>query len=284
MLSVRHGLNDCLDQIDRLGVFPAAASQILELSRRPDATLDQLEEAVALDSTLTGRVLKVANSPLYARQVRIGTLRRALQMLGFTGTRDIAIALAIAAVSRERAPQGEALWRHSLCTAWTCRVIARHGRGISGDVMFVGGLLHDLGLTLMLVLENDTVRALMDRYGWESQAFFDAELEHFGFSHATLGAACLRRWKLPLETVDLVEWHHEPIEVGDGKLANPRSRAVLAIADHLSTALLGGESVAPLFDQAMAHPSADLMRISRGGLLAALEQLVELREELDNLD
>ncbi|MEO0605746.1 MAG: HDOD domain-containing protein [Myxococcota bacterium] len=290
MLVANHELNDCLDRVDRLGVFPAAATEILELSRKPDATLDQLETAVELDPVLAGRILKVANSPLYARQIRIGELRRALQMLGFTGTRDIAIALAIGSVGRDNGPEGEMLWRHGLATGWACRVFARNARGVSGDAMFVAGLLHDLGLQLMLTLEPEGTVELMRTYGIDSMPFVDAERHHFGFDHAELAGECLRRWKLPLDAVELVERHHDPVQTpgpdSRGKLlyATPRSCAILSVADHVSDALLNGVEASDLFDLAMSQPAAEVMRISRGGLLAALESLVEHRDHLTDLD
>jgi len=285
LVATNHELHDCLDRVDRLGVFPAAAAEILELSRRPDATLEQLERAVEMDGALAGRILKVANSPLYARATRIGTLRRALQMLGFTGTRDIAIALALGSVGRHHSVEGEVLWRHGLSTGWTCRVFARYARGIAGDAMFVAGLLHDLGLQILLALEPESLVELARTYGTESESYLHAELHHFGFDHATLASECLRRWKLPLDAVELVEKHHLPVRGDDGLLyASPRSRAVLAVADHVSEGLLGGMEPSELFDLAMAHPAADLMRMSRGGLLASFESLCEHREHLVDLD
>ncbi|MEM6930938.1 MAG: HDOD domain-containing protein [Myxococcota bacterium] len=290
MLVANHELNDCLDRVDRLGVFPAAATEILELSRRPDATLDQLETAVELDPVLAGRILKVANSPLYARQIRIGELRRALQMLGFTGTRDIAIALAIGSVGRDAGPEGEMLWRHGLSTGWACRVFARNARGVSGDAMFVAGLLHDLGIQLLLTLEPEGTTELIRTYGIESPSYVDAERHYFGFDHAELAGECLRRWKLPLDAVELVERHHDPVQTtspgAQGHLlyATPRRCAILAVADQTSEALVTGAEAGDLFDLAMGHPAAEMMRISRGGLLAAFETLVEHRDQLTDLD
>ncbi|MEN0061647.1 MAG: HDOD domain-containing protein [Myxococcota bacterium] len=280
MLTANHELQDCLDRVDRLGVFPAAAAKILEMSRHPDATLDQLEKAVEMDSVLAARILKVANSPFYVRTVRVGTLRRALQMLGFTGTRDIAIALAIASVSRDRLPVGQSLWYHAMATAWACRVIARHGRGLAGDALFVGGMLHDLGQQLLLAIESDITHDLIAKYGPESDSYVKAEQDVFGFDHSKLAGECLRRWKLPLEAVELVERHHEPVEEGGCHYTNPRARAVLAVADHIAYPLIEGLHPAALFDRAMAHPAAPTMRVARGGLMAALETLVEHRDSL----
>jgi len=238
-----------------------------------------------MDDQLAGRIVEVASSPLYAGATRIGTLPRALQMLGFAGTRDIAIALALGSVGRHQCVEGQALWRHALSTGWTCRVFARHARGIAGDAMFVAGLLHDLGLQILLVLEPESMIGLATTYGTESASFLHAEAHHFGFDHATLAGGCLRRWNLPLDAVELVDKHHLPVGGDDGLLyASPRSRAVLAVADRISGGLLGGATPADLFDLAMAHPASELMRIPCGDLITALETLCEHREHVGELD
>ena len=56
-------LRELLLRIDELQLFPAAAQQVLSIARSNSATRKQLEEAVATDPVLAGRVIKLANSP-----------------------------------------------------------------------------------------------------------------------------------------------------------------------------------------------------------------------------
>jgi len=272
---VSYGMEDCLERVDRMGVFPAAALQILELTQREDARLDELEDAVALDAVLAARVLRVANSPMYGVRLRVGSLRRALQVLGFNGTRDVAIALALASVGGERSGWGEQLWLHNEATAWCCRTLARQARGLDADTLFVAGLLHDVGLQLLLAVERDATLSLLDKFGERPELLLRAEQVHYGFDHAKLGGECMRRWKLPDAVAELVERHHVPVGDANGSQADPRSHAVLAVSDHLADPLVAGADVATLQQLLSAHPAASFLRISRGGVITALELLVE---------
>lgn len=273
------GLQGYLDQVERLNIFPAAALRILELSRNPNALLDQLEEAVSLDPVLAARVLKVANAPLFGLRVRIGTLRRALQMLGFDGARNIAISLALRGVSDDRSSWGERLWRHSEVSGWICRALSRHTRNVNADEMFVAGLLHDLGLQLLLILEPEPSVALLEAHGPDAPELISAECALRGFHHGQLGAECLRRWKLPPQVVALVEEHHARHDQPP-RMGGPRLRALLQIADAIAEPFLQGADRLTLEALAIAHPAEDDLRIARGALRAALEQLIEHRAEI----
>ena len=279
-MSVSYDLNDCLERVDEVGLFPKAAMRILHLTRSPSATLDDLEGAVAMDGILAGRVLKVANSPLFGRRVRIGTLRHAVQMLGFSGTRDLAIALAVSGVTQDKGPWGENLWRHAEATAWTCRVLGSHIRRMDPDAMFVAGLLHDLGQQLLLGLERDRTTELLDQFEAHSVLILKAETMHHGFNHAQLGAACLRRWKLPLAAAELVELHHQPVAEAGPQPSDARARATLEISDAVAEPLLNGMSADDLLGRAQAHSAYEHLHLAQGAVLGAFEQLVEHRSEL----
>ncbi|HHO54069.1 MAG TPA: HDOD domain-containing protein [Deltaproteobacteria bacterium] len=276
------GLQDCLNQVERLNIFPTAALKILELSRSPNALLDQLEEAVALDPVLAARVLKVANAPLFGLRVRIGTLRRALQMLGFDGARNIAISLALRGISDGGSEWGERLWRHCEATGWICRVLSRRTRNVNADEMFVAGLLHDLGLQLLLILEPGVSTELLEVHGPDDPELILAETRHMGFHHGQLGAECLRRWKLPPYVVQLVEQHHlhplHPLQPStSARPAQPRLLALLQLADTLADPLLEGADQGTLEQLALHHPAEDDLRIARGAMRATLELLIKHR-------
>ncbi len=270
-----HGLEDCLDRIEQLAPFPSAAHRILEVTRTVDASLDELEEAVALDPVLAGRILAVANSPLYGVQAPVSTLRRAILMLGFLGTRNIAVSLAVASVGRERDEWGRASWRHAMATGWACRALASYARGIDSDALFVAGLLHDLGHQLLLLIERQAMEFLHEQFGGKPSFQVRAERAKFGFDHAQLGAACLRRWALPEAAAELVEHHHEAVTP-----ETPRALALLKVADVVAEGLVGGVDHRELVAVAEAHPATERMLLNRGGLEAALEQLVLHRAEI----
>lgn len=206
-----HRLAQLLQRIDDLRLFPQAAHRVLQVARDDRATLDDMQAAVASDPILAGRVLKMANSPLHQRSMRVDTLPRAIQMLGFMGTRDIALALALGSIGRDRSPWGEILWTHAMHTSHAAAAITAHMRHNAPKGAFLAALLHDVGRQLMLVLDPKVTDAIQrhEQSGGNAHAL---EMSAFGVDHATLGAACLARWSFTDAITDAVRYHHVPLD------------------------------------------------------------------------
>ena len=273
-------LYEFLERVDEVSLFPHAAMRVLSLTRSATASLAELEQAVELDPVLAARVLKLVNSPLYGLPVPIGTLKRAIHMLGFSGTRDVAVALAMSGMNREQGPHAETMWRHAEATAWTCRVLARYHRRIDPDEIFVSGLVHDLGQQLMMCLEPQAMGTLLEERRAHDKRILQAEGAVFGWNHAQLGAAWLRRWRFPVNSADLVAYHHH--QVLDGLVAQSarQAHALLAIADSLSGHVVRGAPPATLHNAAIRHPRFREFSMARGAMMAAFEFLLENRNHI----
>jgi len=254
-------LRELLLRIDELQLFPAAAQQVLSIARNSSATRKQLEEAVATDPVLAGRVIKLANSPMFARAVRVETLEHAIRMLGFHGTRDVALALALAGVGKERTEAGEELWRHARWTAVSARTIGEHLRRGATSSAFISALLHDVGRQLMLVLEPKRMAGLHATDECNAIVAFTREREVFGVDHAKLGAACLRRWSFSEHIAVAVENHHRnAAALPDAGLR--REVAVLQFADVLAHTMADGLDLQRTITVAQKLPAVGVLGIS----------------------
>ncbi len=85
-------MSDYLANIRDLPVMPEVASKILGLGRGAgEISFTQLEEIIKVDVGLTAKILKIANSALYARQREISDLRTAITMLGFKNIKTLVL-------------------------------------------------------------------------------------------------------------------------------------------------------------------------------------------------
>jgi hypothetical protein len=75
--------------------LPDVAVQVLELSQKPEATFEQLTRLLERDALLTGQVMKLVQSPLYAGQTAVRTLQQALARIGIKNLRDIVLQAAL---------------------------------------------------------------------------------------------------------------------------------------------------------------------------------------------
>ncbi len=203
MTAVQDELWRALSQAEELKLFPAAALEIHRIATLPSVTFRDLEGAVVRDPTLAARVLRMANSPFYALSCPVASVGPALRVLGFREVRDLALALALANIGSSARPGRAERYQHAMRAGTRARSIARVCAVDSGEA-FAIGVLHDIGLSVMLEIEESRTLSLLAL----GEGACDQELAMFGYTHAELGAAILRQWNLPRAVCDAVARHH----------------------------------------------------------------------------
>jgi diguanylate cyclase (GGDEF)-like protein len=210
--------------------LPAVALRIVELGQQPDVHVDAVTRAVSLDPALVTKVLRVANSPVYARQRRTQNLRQAILMLGLNGTLTLALTFSLASALRRASGDGlshELLWRRSLAIAAACRALgARVGLAPAED-LFLIGLLQDVGMLALDRVVPELYRGLGAAQA-SHQAVCDRERAALGMDHADVGAWLLGAWNLPTRVQRAVAGSHDPERGGpaDDTDLLPRCAAV----------------------------------------------------------
>ena len=74
---------------------PGVATHIIELARDPDIEMGKVAKVLSLDSALSSKVLRIANSPLYAQRRKSENLRQALVVLGLNATLTLALSFSL---------------------------------------------------------------------------------------------------------------------------------------------------------------------------------------------
>ena len=200
-----------LERCRDLPTPPGVAEQIIGLSSDPNSNISVLAEVVSLDPALTVKVLRMANSPMYARSAKIETLEQAVMMFGWNGTLNLALSFSLVSKINSNSKNGldyNFFWKRSISAA----VSAKHlGKMVGIDQrkedLFLPGLLQDVG---MLALDK-AVPNLYNNIGdnqHQHKEIQRLEKEQLSLDHASVGAWLLDRWNLPQRIIDLVEISH----------------------------------------------------------------------------
>ncbi|HEX7596691.1 MAG TPA: HDOD domain-containing protein, partial [Polyangia bacterium] len=96
---------------------------------------------------------------------------------------------------------------------------------------FIGGLLHDIGKSVMGVKFPERYGTLLRTVYNENGFCLDLELDTFGFDHAMVGEALVSKWNLAPSLQAAVRWHHDPIHALD---IHRELAAIVALANHLA--------------------------------------------------
>ena len=206
-------LTKIMDKVDAFPSIPGSAVRLLELVDQADAPIDEIEEVLRLDPGLTANVLKLTNSAFFGLPAKVGSVKRAVMLLGLNKLKQLIMASCVNAVMDKDIPgydlpAGE-LWRHSIAVSVAAEGLVRELNLDSGDDIFTAALLHDVGKLVLGQFIDEDYAALAAAAG-NSVSFEIAEKEVLGTDHAEVGARILEHWALPDALVHAVRWHHNP--------------------------------------------------------------------------
>lgn len=164
---------------------PQLLPQLMRALNDPQTSLEAIARIIGQDPTLSGNLLRIANSPLYRVSLTpVESLERAVTRLGIDGLRPVIAAALVQPVMRTgdgafgRLPA--LIWDHTLLAA---AAASEHARAVEHDDAFAAqllGLLHGLGAILVVQVLRDeyatrpdlapdpnVVATLLD--GWSAQ-------------------------------------------------------------------------------------------------------------------
>jgi HD-like signal output (HDOD) protein len=206
---------------------PAVALEVLALSRKPNARIEDIAALLEREPLLSGRVLKLANSALYGSATPCITLKQALIRMGLSIVRDVVMeaAMQMTVIHSEGVNQTlESIRRHSSAVAWISRFVARN-TPLEAENAFLLGLLHDVGLSIATIAVAEYLRAHKKPVRLSNAAWLAAESVHERFSEQVL-----KSWGLPPALLIVAGYHHS-LKVGG--MPHPQI-AVLIIAEQIA--------------------------------------------------
>jgi HD-like signal output (HDOD) protein len=184
---------------------PAVALEVMKLSGKPTARIEDIAALLEREPLLAGRVLKLANSASYGATTPCTTLKQALVRMGLALVRSVVMEAAMQMTSLHAEGFSETLEsvrRHSVATAWVSRFVARN-TPLDAENAFLVGLLQDIGLSIALIAVSQYQRAEKKPMTLTLSSWLAALAVHESFS-----AQVLERWELPASMHIVVGHHH----------------------------------------------------------------------------
>ncbi len=274
-------MNDIFRRVGDLPPLPAVAAKVLEILKDPDADLTALVSIIEKDQALTAKILRVSNSAYYGLVRRISTVKDAVVTLGFNNMRNQVLALSAYSLMQGPASgyalEAGSLWDHSLCTGLCAEHLADTlGYKSIKDEVFIGGLLHDIGKTILSYYVSARFSNILERVDQLGQTFVEAERAELGFDHAEVGARVALRWNLPESLVSMIGDHHKP----DLKSVNAARVCLVHVADAIASMLGVGIGVDAL-EKRLREEAAQLIGLTDHAVqdaMAYMSDLGDLRE------
>ena len=213
----RQLVDQAIQEVAHIATLPEITVKIIDLVEDPDSTAQDLHLIISNDPALCSRVLKVVNSAFYGLPGQIGSINRAIILLGLNAVKNIAIAASLAKLFRggRLSPHFSArdLWMHSIGVAAGVKLLSDRIELGLPDEAFLGGLIHDIGIMVeMQALRTKLIEVLAHRHE-AGGSFIAAEDKVIGANHQHFGQALCEKWKFPRSFAYVTGFHHRPLEL-----------------------------------------------------------------------
>ena len=208
-------LRELVAKLDYLPSLPHVYLQLNEELRRPDPSLQRIDELIGADMAMTAKVLKLVNSAFFCLPCEIPTASHAVQLLGLDTLRTLVLTAHVFEQFQSRLLSADDMRQvsdHSLAVSNSARKIAifEHADQHIQDESFTAGLLHDAGKLILASTLEEQYGKVLEHSEKADVGLYAAECELLGCSHAQVAAYLFGLWGLPGTIVEAVAWHHNP--------------------------------------------------------------------------
>lgn len=188
--------------------LPPIAMKVLQLINDDYSSIKELEKIIGRDQSFSARLLRIANSPYYGRDRSIDTISTGILLIGFNTMKSLVVAASLKDLHRKFGLFEQRLWEHSLGVSIAASLIAFETKLMTPEEAMIGGLIHDVGKTILNNSMPESYSVIVERVHESNQSFLNVENEMLGFNHCHVGGLISRKWKLPKNLETVAEFHH----------------------------------------------------------------------------
>lgn len=176
-----------------LPTLPEVALRVREIAESPDSAILDLVKEISDDASLSARLIRICNSPLFRGSREIDSLNMAVSRLGMAYTSNLAMGLAMEQMFQATSDMVDkrlrATWQRSTEIAGISHVLAQHYTRLRADQATLAGLTHQIGvLPVLRYVEDNDIQI--------SSIMLDNLIDEI---HPRVGAYILQKWDFPKE-------------------------------------------------------------------------------------
>ncbi|MCW8932079.1 MAG: HDOD domain-containing protein [Gammaproteobacteria bacterium] len=210
-------VNQFILEKGKLYTLPELYHQLEEKILSNTASIDEIGEIISTDATLSAKILRIANSPLYGFRAQVSTLNRALSLVGIKEVKNLILLDALAGNFNDdnqcKAINMEDFWRRSVYLALISKRLSNRLKHPEPDRIFISAIMSRLGQLVCCSTRTDEVTQILSKHLNNSEYIeFDLESDALGFTYNEVSAKILEHWKVPKEIIVSLQYLHSPLE------------------------------------------------------------------------
>lgn len=206
---------DAIVNTKELATLPAVATHVLRMLEVKDVDIREVVKILQNDPALSLKILKIANSPIYATRREISSVQQAVMLIGLNRLVNIVLGVSIFSkfwLSTQKGAEDlmNKFWWHSAITGSVAKSIANKIHRSYNENEFIGGLLHKIGKLAMVQFNISKYMEVVNLVETEKITDFEAEENIFNVNHIAVGERIANLWKLPEEISLVISNYADP--------------------------------------------------------------------------
>ncbi len=194
--------------IDGIPTLESSKMRLFQILQDENTNVERVEQVLLSDPAMSAKIIKLANSPFYRHSDQSLGMRQSLLTIGLDMVKCLVLSMAVMESFGTNTVHAIQLWRHAYAAALMALSLSQGSK--DKEVLFTGGLLHDLGRMVLLFNAPDVYAPLYDAKGtWPD---VEQEQEIFLTDHTLIGEAVAGKWHFPPEIISIIRHHHHPTD------------------------------------------------------------------------
>jgi putative nucleotidyltransferase with HDIG domain len=228
---------EIISNVHEIGSLPQTLAAVLKVLNDPAVGADEIADVISKDVSLTSRVLKMVNSAHYSRRHKVAKVSEAVIVMGLNSIKILTLSSSVFGMMPDKQLLEKydikRLWRHLIETAVNARRIAREINYPEPEEAFVAGILHDIGIIILILHFKDEYINIIENIRNSKSGLPKAEKAAFGFTHGDVGAEMINAWKLPPKLAFVAQCHHT-IDTPEIIPEDSKLNDIVSLADRLT--------------------------------------------------
>lgn len=196
-----------------LPALPTVVMQVVQATEKDTATTTEIESLLSADAAITTKLLKVVNSAYFGLPRQIVNVNQTIAILGMQQVRNLVMSIGVLNALSSPSPRivevQKLFWQNSFAAASCAEHIAKAKHLPKKDVemIFVGGLLHDVGRLFLFALFNLPYQEVLKESIARGEAIESVERRVLGTDHGELGGVLAEKWNFPEQIASMIRDH-----------------------------------------------------------------------------
>jgi HD-like signal output (HDOD) protein len=230
-----------------------------------DADVDKITEAIESNTTMSAKLLRIANSSYYG--VRTNSVKQAVNFLGMNNIHDLVVSTSIFDVFNDSdVPERlfQPLWQQSFICSKIVKAIYKSIGKKAPEYATLAGLMANIGSVFLLNEFQHRYVGIIQEIKQQSNGALrtleDLESKEFNFTHSEIGGYLLNWWQFSYPIIESTMYHHDPF---NENVIDRELLCIMHIAEHYSSNSIYMSNSVNYLDKCFEYLSIEKRKIEK---------------------